>query len=81
MFQVLDNGKPAEAGYFNVHKSWKTSRFDNFEDAQQYAWAWMGPPMGSKDGSKGVKLQLNSPISYENGHVLEILEIVETSTQ
>lgn len=60
MFQVLENGKPADCRYFNVSPDWECSQFDAFEDAEAYARVWLG------EWGYGLSLKLGEPCEYNN---------------
>ena len=59
MFQVFDNGKPADCDHCAVSKSWACSKFDTFEQALEYANSWLGYGLAS-----GVVLKLNEEWDY-----------------
>jgi len=42
MFQIFDNNKPADCHHHKVHCTWGNSKFDTFEEAQEYARLWLG---------------------------------------
>lgn len=42
MFQVFDNGKPAQYPDHKVHESWTRSAFTSFQEARDYAMRWLG---------------------------------------
>ena len=69
-YQVFNNKVPAEA----PDLGWKTSRFDTFEGAKEYAELWLG------DYSPIVSnIQLNTPLIYNDyGDVIEIREVQNT---
>jgi hypothetical protein len=70
MYQVFDNGKPADCFHCNVHESWNNSVYDTFEKALEYANKWLGF-FGS-----GVVLKLNTPWDYSGyGDMIEIREV------
>lgn len=78
MFQVLENGKPANHQSFpKVHPSWNKAEWETFEQAKIYAWKWLGDCAGgSNDGTDGVELKLNTPYDYSGyGDIIEIREI------
>lgn len=64
MFQVFDNGKPADEDGFPKLKEhgWETSKFETFAEAEKYALHWLG----QWAPEPGV-LQLNIPYDY-NGY-------------
>ena len=67
-YQVLDNGKNADASAFPdlVGLGWDRSCFDTFEKAESYANDWLG-----KLGN--IKLKLNTPQDYNGyGDTIEI---------
>ena len=44
MFQVFQNGKPADCfGYPEMHKSWNKSKFETKHEAEVYAIHWAYP--------------------------------------
>lgn len=42
MYQVLDNGKPADCMHFNVLPSYSKSSFESLKAARAHAQAWVG---------------------------------------
>ncbi len=42
MFQVFDNGKPADNKHFPVAACWNKSQYSSFEEAYEYAKDWLG---------------------------------------
>ena len=70
MYQVLDNGKPADCFHCNVHESWNKSTYSTFEEALEYARDWLG-----RYGI-GVVLKPNTPWDYSGyGDIIEIREV------
>ena len=69
MYQVFDNGKPADCLHCKVHESWNKSAYDTFEEALEYANKWLGM-------YGGVVLKLNTPWDYSGyGDMIEIREV------
>jgi len=54
MFEVFENDKSCNNTQFNVHKSWKNSKFNTYQEAKEYARKWLGGYIMPKDwdGSK-----------------------------
>lgn len=42
MFEVRENGRPADSKNFDVHPSWNNARFQSLDEAQAYAEKWLG---------------------------------------
>lgn len=73
MFQVFDNNKPADCHHHGVHKSWDNSKFNTFDEAQEYARKWLGQVAGDL-----VPEEVNEKIDYSGyGDTIEIREIPE----
>lgn len=70
MFQVFDSGRPADCMNHNVHPSWKNSKFETLEEAQEYVKIWVG---GDYDADH--PLALNEEYDYSGyGDVVKIVE-------
>ena len=70
MYQVFDNGQPADYGHYDVPKSWGSSKFKIYQQAEDYARKWLG------DFYSGVTLKPNKRIDYSGyGDYIEIREI------
>lgn len=71
MYQVFDNGKPADAEHQGLDGSWSNSKFDTLEEAQIYANHYLG-------FQKDILLlvELNVPYDYSGyGDFLEIRKV------
>ncbi len=75
MFQVFDNGKPADSNGFPylANLGWENSRFYTLEDARDYAHKWLGM------GIYGMfEIGVNFPYDYSGyGDTIEIRQIEE----
>jgi hypothetical protein len=71
MFQVLDNGKPADCFHCGVHESWNKSSYPTLKEAKFYALRWLG------DFCYCIKPDWNgSPVNYDGyGDMIEIREV------
>ncbi len=71
MFQVLDDGKPAES---RLSILWTNSIFQHFEDAHKYAKRWVG--LGYEDC---VPDKPDKKVDYSGrGNIIEIQELKTT---
>lgn len=71
-YQVFDNDKPAdEIGFPEIRGfGWKTSKFDTFNEAKEYACKWFD------FFAEGLKFELNRPEDYSGyGDKVEIKEV------
>jgi hypothetical protein len=76
MYQVFDNGKPAQYPDHPVHPSRDNSTFETLREALVHAWKWLGPFGGSFDGSSGIPLQVGIPWDYSgHGDMIEIRKV------
>lgn len=76
MFQVFDNGVPADTAHCKVHHSWASSTFQTYEEALKYARMWIAPYGGSYDGSQGLDIELDKPCDYNGmGDIIEIRSV------
>ena len=81
-YQVLDNDKPADCFNHKVDKSWNTNVFDTFDEALEYARAWLAPYGGSYDGKSGIVLKVNEPYDYSGyGDMIEIRGLPTSSSE
>jgi hypothetical protein len=70
MFQVFDNGRPADCNNHKVHPTWNKSMYDSFEEAQQYCHQWLG------EYANCTPLKPNQKINYSGwGDTIEIREV------
>lgn len=70
MYQVFDNGRPADKTGFPllIGKGWDTSSFPALQEAQEYALNWLNLPQNC-----GLELQVDAPYDYSGyGDILEI---------
>ena len=78
MFQVFDNGNPADHRFNKtVSTIWGPSHFDSFNAALIYARQWLWP-YGGEDASglTGIVLHPNTPYDYSGyGDFIEIREV------
>lgn len=73
MFQVFDNGKPADRVGCKVHDSWNKSSYDTLEEAREYVKMWLGKTWAL---SADVVLQVGVPVDYTGfGDYIEIREV------
>lgn len=74
MFQVFDNGKPADCwnqkSLGDGENGWTTSAFDTLDDAQEYATRYLGIY------NPGRSLEVGEKYDYSGyGDILEIREV------
>lgn len=71
MYQVLNNGRPADCNEFNVLSSLNQSIYINFDDAKRYAMKWVHEE--DYDNVDWNNLKPNVPVDYDGcGDTLEI---------
>lgn len=46
MWQVLENGKPADCFHYKLHESWNKSQYETLEEAAEYAKKYFWPYLG-----------------------------------
>jgi hypothetical protein len=68
MFQVLDNGKPADYLHHTVDHSWKQSLFQTEEEAIAYAKHWTN--------DRELKIKCGESVDYSGyGDIVSIVKV------
>jgi len=72
MYQVFDNGKPADCLHHDVAPCWSRSKFETFGEANTYANKWLG-----FDRAIGIILNLDEDWDYSGYGDMICIRIVE----
>jgi hypothetical protein len=71
MYQVLENGQPADCEHRRVDSFWAKSSYNDFDDAKAYLQKWMGLDAQSVNWDKVI---VGKKIRYKK-YTMEIKEI------
>lgn len=78
MFQVLENGKPADSNSFNLKKNngWDCSIFEKKREAEVYAYTWCFPCSKQKALNEAPEMELDKKYYISGaGDYIQIVEV------